>query len=149
MSYSRYTSWKCYQEIVANGLLSKIRMRVYVALAHHGPCTAGELSLHLPQESGSGFMSTNNVATTLTQLRDKKKVVVEIGERKCQITDHDCILWEIKADAWPQDIKDPLRRSAQQQIKELEGTVSFLRARVETLERENSVLKGKPQLSLF
>lgn len=146
----RETSVKCYRKIVESGVLSKIRRKVYDGLSVHGPATAGELSLNLPMGNGIGHMSANNVATVLTQLRDKLGVVYELGTRPCRITGHECIEWELKEDAWPIVARHVVpKKTARQRIAELELEVKTLATKCERLERENVQLKKPVQQALF
>lgn len=82
----RRTSTDTYKQIKEEGLLSRMRWRVYSALFHDGPATAGELDVQ--------GMSRNNVATRMTELRELG-VVRESGERACGSTGRNVILWRV------------------------------------------------------
>ena len=93
---TRQTSIDCYNQIKAEGLLSKQRLAVYTSLLKMGkPSTAREV------------YSTMNVekqeATRFTELRNLG-VIYEVGNRKCSITGRTAIEWDL-TDRLPIEIK--------------------------------------------
>jgi len=93
---TRQTSIECYNQIKAEGLLSKQRLAVYTSLLKMGkPSTAREV------------YSTMNVekqeATRFTELRNLG-VIYEVGNRKCSITGRTSIEWD-STDRLPIEIK--------------------------------------------
>ena len=82
---TRRTSMVAYQKIKTNGLLTKARMQVYEWLFENGPATATDIEVAL---------ESNHAHKRLSELRDQS-VVDEVGERKCLITDHTVILWDV------------------------------------------------------
>lgn len=84
---TRQTSIECYNQIKAEGLLSKQRLAVYSSLLKMGkPSTAREV------------YSTMNVekqeATRFTELRNLG-VIYEVGNRKCSVTGRTAIEWDL------------------------------------------------------
>ena len=83
----RQTSIDCYNQIKADGLLSKRRLEVYSSLLKMGkPSTTREV------------YSTMNVdkqeATRFTELRNLG-VIYEVRNRKCSVTGRTAIEWDI------------------------------------------------------
>lgn len=87
---TRATSLEAYEEIKANGLLSKARWRIYRVLCEQGPMTASELFNYL--ETREGVKVNWNTRTRFTELRDLG-VIAELEERKCRITGQRVIVW--------------------------------------------------------
>jgi len=111
----RETSIRCYNEIKAEGLLSKMRFQVYKALFDLGkPSTAREVD------------ATMNVAkmeaTRFTELRNLG-VIYEKGTRKCSITNRMAIEWDL-TDNLP--IKYDKPKKTTEKIKELLSMVREL-----------------------
>ena len=93
---TRQTSIDCYNQIKAEGLLSKQRLAVYTALLKMGkPSTAREV------------YSTMNLykqeATRFTELR-KLGVIYEVRNRECNVTGRTAIEWDL-TDRLPVEIK--------------------------------------------
>lgn len=93
---TRQTSIDCYNQIKAEGLLSKQRLAVYSSLLRMGkPSTVREV------------YSTMNVdkqeATRFTELRNLG-VIYEVRNRKCNITGRTSIEWDL-TDKLPTEIK--------------------------------------------
>lgn len=86
----RETSRTAYQQIKAEGLLSRMRWRVYDAIYHHGPLTGHELDTHLahPDETKTSY---HKRLSELLRLR----VVRIAGERPCKITGRVAVLWDV------------------------------------------------------
>ena len=87
--FTRQTSIDCYNEIKANGLLSKRRLQAYQCMLNLSPCTAGELEKEFNEKYG-----LRGVWKLLSQLRDMG-VVKEVGERDCRITKRNVIEWDL------------------------------------------------------
>jgi len=83
----RQTSIQAYQQIEANGLLSRVRWLVYAHLFHHGPLTGSELN---SQMSGVSYHKR------LSEL-ERLGVVQTCGRRRCTITDMECEQWDVTA----------------------------------------------------
>ena len=93
---TRKTSIECYNEIKANGLLSKMRFKVYEALFKIGkPSTAREIY----QTMNLAKME----ATRLTELRNLG-LIYESNTRTCKVTGRKSIEWEL-TDKLPDDKK--------------------------------------------
>tara|TARA_R110000764_G_scaffold12121_6_gene35865 strand:- start:1891 stop:2313 length:423 start_codon:yes stop_codon:yes gene_type:complete len=114
--FTRQTSIDCYNEIKANGLLSKRRLQAYQCMLNLSPCTAGELEKEFNEKYG-----LRGVWKLLSQLRDMG-VVKEVGERDCRITKRNVIEWDL-TDNLPKNIK--LSKNVKQQSKE--NTLNYLR----------------------
>lgn len=96
---TRQTSIDCYNQIKANGLLSKKRLEVYVAILKKAPCTSSEAMV-------DNLNSTNVLSQSrarFTELRELG-VIYEKGERKCRVTGRNVIEWDL-TDRLPKDIK--------------------------------------------
>lgn len=86
----RQTSIDCYNQIKADGLLSKLRLRTLYAMIHSAPCTAGELQDYIDKNK----IQVKHAWKLLSQLRDLG-VVYEKMERNCKITGRVVIEWDI------------------------------------------------------
>lgn len=86
----RETSIRVYNQIKSEGLLSKMRLRVYEAILNNAPCTSGEAL--------SSMLKSDNVLSQsrarFTELRDRG-VIKEIGQRSCNITGRRAIIWDL------------------------------------------------------
>ncbi len=86
----RQTSIDCYNQIKSEGLLSKMRLRVYEAILEHAPCTSAEAIQHITTK--------DNVLTQsrarFTELRELG-VIREIGTKKCTVTGRSVIQWDL------------------------------------------------------
>jgi hypothetical protein len=87
---TRTTSINCYNQIKAEGLLSKLRLRTLDAMLYSSPCTAGELQSYIDQNQ----IQVKHAWKLLSQLRDLG-VVYEKSERKCRVTDRLVIEWDL------------------------------------------------------
>lgn len=87
---ARQTSIDCYNQIKAQGLLSKLRLATHYAMLQCSPCTAGELQAYIDKNG----INVKHAWKLLSQLRDLG-VVYEMNERKCNITGRVVIEWEL------------------------------------------------------
>ena len=87
---TRQTSIDCYNQIKAEGLLSKLRLETYHAMIYSSPCTAGELQSYIDKNG----INVKHAWKLLSQLRDLE-VVYEKSERKCNITGRIVIEWDL------------------------------------------------------
>ena len=85
----RQTSIDCYNEIKANGLLSKRRLEVYEALYTSAPCTSSEAIRNAKTTFG-----VFGVSSRFTELRDLG-VIYEKGIKKCSVTGRNVIEWDL------------------------------------------------------
>jgi hypothetical protein len=96
---TRQTSIDCYNEIREEGLLSKMRFKVYEAILKISPCTSAEAL--------STMLSKNSAITSsrarFTELRELG-VIYEVQNRKCTITGRTSIEWDL-TDRLPINIK--------------------------------------------
>jgi len=113
---ARQTSAQAYQKIKDDGLLSRVRLKVYVWLYQNGPATAGVV--------GEGIdYNRNNTATRLSELRDLG-VVRECGTQKDPTTDMEVILWDV-TDQLP--VAKLIRKSATRSRKQLLAEIEYLK----------------------
>ena len=98
---TRETSIECYNNIKANGLLSKRRMEVYEILFKHGPMTANEIV----RKSKELYPDTNpsSFHARLSELKTCG-VIVEIGEKKDVVSNQKCYIWDL-TDNLPKEVK--------------------------------------------
>ena len=87
----RETSREAYEKVIASGLITGQRLRVFNALFEHGPATASELFRAM---QGSTSMVNSNVRARIGELRDMG-AVAEIAFRPCSVTGMTCIVWEV------------------------------------------------------
>lgn len=87
---ARQTSINCYNQIKAEGLLSKLRMRTLNAMLYSAPCTAQELQDYIDKNK----IQVKHAWKSLSQLRDLG-VVYEKTERNCKITGRVVIEWDM------------------------------------------------------
>lgn len=87
---TRQTSIDCYNQIKAEGLLSKLRLRTLNAMLYSAPCTAGELQNYIDKNQ----IQVKHAWKLLSQLRDLG-VLYEKTERKCKITGRIVIEWDL------------------------------------------------------
>ena len=81
---SRKTSVAVYNQIQSEGLLSKMRWRVYAKLYSMGPATAAELAQTFGQSRG-GRGESGNVHARLNELLERGVAEV-LRERECTVT---------------------------------------------------------------
>lgn len=87
---ARQTSINCYNQIKAQGLLSKLRLATHYAMLYASPCTAGELQSYIDNNQ----IKVKHAWKLLSQLRDLG-VVYEKDERKCNVTGRVVIEWDL------------------------------------------------------
>tara|TARA_R110002020_G_scaffold8037_2_gene33089 strand:- start:990 stop:1412 length:423 start_codon:yes stop_codon:yes gene_type:complete len=96
---TRHTSIDCFNQIKQEGLLSKMRFKVYEAILNNAPCTSAEVL--------STMLSKNSAITSsrarFTELRELG-VIYEVQNRKCTITGRTSIEWDL-TDRLPVNIK--------------------------------------------
>jgi len=95
---TRQTSIDCYNEIRANGLLSKRRFEVYEALLSSAPCTSSEAIRNAKTTFG-----VFGVSSRFTELRDLG-VIYEVRTRECTVTGRNVIEWDL-TDRLPVNVK--------------------------------------------
>ena len=88
---TRQTSIDCYNEIKANGLLSKRRLEVYEAILKNAPCTSNEALEDI-------YSGSHGIGSRTSELRDVG-VIYEKGIRKCRVTGRNVIEWDLTDDA--------------------------------------------------
>ena len=106
---TRQTSIDCYNQIKIDGLLSKMRFKVYEAIFLNPKQTAGELSQFL--NSTGVKIRHGSVNGRLTELRELS-VIYEKDVRPCKVTGRNVIEWDL-TDRLPVSIKNPNKTKKQ------------------------------------
>jgi hypothetical protein len=86
----RQTSIDCYNQIKADGLLTKRRLEVYEAILKNAPCTSSEAMLN--RLNSSNVLSQSRAR--FTELRELG-VIYERGIKKCSVTGKNVIEWDL------------------------------------------------------
>lgn len=109
----RQTSIDCYNQIKAEGLLSKRRLEVYEAILKSAPCSSGE--------AFSKMLTSSNVISQsrarFTELRELG-VIYEVGVKKCSITNRNVIEWDL-TDNIPFELEKNKSKSKKTKINEV------------------------------
>lgn len=134
---TRRTSIYAYREIEENGLLSKRRFQVYSTLYRIGPATAAEIATAIPGEKSSsvGF----NVHARLCELK-RMGCVDELGERSCNITGNNVILWDVN-ESLPRKLETKTTETRKQLEKRCNIYLDVLTEISDAIETPNSILK--------
>lgn len=114
----RKTSIEVFRKIEADGLLSKLRFAVYKCLYDNGPMTAMEICSKLK------IAKQVSISPRMSELVERR-VVEEIGEKICSITNHRSIIWATTNEL-------PFNRKKPQKIKccHCKGRGYFLQERL-------------------
>ena len=96
----RQTSIDCYNKIKEEGLLSKMRLKVYEAILRKAPCTSGEAFATMTTKENQISQSR----ARFTELRELG-VIYEVRNRKCTITSMNVIEWDL-TDRLPLNVKN-------------------------------------------
>tara|TARA_R110000822_G_scaffold155766_2_gene295565 strand:+ start:864 stop:1307 length:444 start_codon:yes stop_codon:yes gene_type:complete len=96
---TRQTSIDCYNKIKSEGLLSKMRLKVYEAILRKAPCTSGEAFSTMTTKENQISQSR----ARFTELRELG-VIYEVRNRKCSITGRTSIEWDL-TDRLPVNVK--------------------------------------------
>ena len=96
---TRQTSIDCYNQIKSEGLLSKMRLKVYEAILRKAPCTSGEAFATMTTKENQISQSRARF-TELIELG----VIYEVRSRKCSITGMNVIEWDL-TDKLPVNVK--------------------------------------------
>ena len=113
---TRQTSIECYNEIRANGLLSKRRFEVYEALLSSAPCTSSEAIRNAKTTFG-----VFGVSSRFTELRDLG-VIYEVRTRECTVTGRNVIEWDL-TDRLPVNVK----KSNKTKKNKIDEALNYLR----------------------
>jgi len=116
----RQTSIDCYNQIKAEGLLSKRRLEVYEAILKSAPCSSGE--------AFSKMLTSSNVISQsrarFTELRELG-VIYEVGVKKCSITNRNVIEWDL-TDNLPFELEKNKTKSKKTKINEVLSLIERL-----------------------
>lgn len=88
---SRETSIAVYQQIEAQGLLSKRRFEVYSYLFNNGPATQMETTKVLCKD---GLITQHSYTPRFAEL-EKMGVIKIVGERTCTVTGRNVLSWDV------------------------------------------------------
>jgi|TARA_R100000781_G_scaffold108017_1_gene72456 hypothetical protein len=107
---TRQTSIDCYNEIKANGLLSKRRLQVYEILLENGCLTGTEIAILFKQK----YFSSNHSEGIRNRVSElfERGVVYEKGIVKCKSTGRKVIQWDL-TDKLPIKIKSSKKTKKQ------------------------------------
>jgi hypothetical protein len=108
---TRQTSIDCYNQIKSEGLLSKMRLKVYEAILRKAPCTSGEAFATMTTKENQISQSR----ARFTELRELG-VIYEVRNRKCTITGMNVIEWDL-TDKLPIKVKNT-NKTKKQRIDE-------------------------------
>lgn len=95
---TRPTSWAAYNHLVASGGLPERQAEIYDIVWHHGPGTSAEIA----QRAGREW-TQSDTRSRWSELV-KKGVLQEVGERSCQVTGYEKIVYEVTDRVMPLDI---------------------------------------------
>ena len=107
---TRQTSIDCYNKIKEEGLLSKMRLKVYEAILRKAPCTSGEAFAVMTTKENQISQSR----ARFTELRELG-VIYEVQNRKCSITGMNVIEWDL-TDNLPKETK--LRKTKKDRVND-------------------------------
>lgn len=107
---TRQTSIDCYNQIKEEGLLSKMRLKVYEAILRKAPCTSGEAFAVMTTKENQISQSR----ARFTELRELG-VIYEVQNRKCSITGMNVIEWDL-TDNLPKEAK--LRKTKKDRVND-------------------------------
>ena len=107
---TRQTSIDCYNKIKEEGLLSKMRLKVYEAILRKAPCTSGEAFAVMTTKENQISQSR----ARFTELRELG-VIYEVQNRKCSITGMNVIEWDL-TDNLPKEAK--LRKTKKDRVND-------------------------------
>jgi hypothetical protein len=124
----RRTSIDAYRTIRDNGLLSARRWEAYDILYRYGPMTSNEIFERAKLHGNPNYRHNTNAR--MTELRDRG-VAVEVGTKKCSVTGHNVILWDV-TEALPRKPTRsvsvrPSKKELRDAANELRGIYKFLR----------------------
>ena len=126
----RQTSRDCYNQIKEEGLLSKMRFKVYESILTNAPCTSAEVL--------STMLSKNSAITSsrarFTELRELG-VIYEVQNRKCSITGRTSIEWDL-TDKLPVNVKNT-NKTKKQKIDEALNSLRLLYKNKDTSTNED------------
>jgi len=114
----RQTSIDCYNQIKAEGLLSKRRLQVYEILLENGALTGTEVAILFKKK----FVSSNHsegIRNRLTELLDRG-VIYEKGIVNCKTTNRKVSLWDLTNNL-PKDVSNKPSRKQQRTNEALEA----------------------------
>ena len=115
----RQTSIDCYNKIKSEGLLSKMRLKVYEAILRKAPCTSGEAFATMTTKENQISQSR----ARFTELRELG-VIYEVRNRKCTITSMNVIEWDL-TDRLPLNVKNT-NKTKKQRINDVLNLLRIL-----------------------
>lgn len=88
----RQTSLDVYRQIESEGLLNRMRFKVYSHIFKHGPCTISQTTNALAKEIMS--LRGGTISSRFSEL-ERMCVIEEIGKINCPFTGRSVTLWEV------------------------------------------------------
>jgi hypothetical protein len=141
---TKETSSISWSELSISGRLSTRRSQSLSALALHGPGTASEI-----HKASAIKMNKNDFANRLKELRIIGFASEDIETRQCQVTGQTCTIWRVIQNAIPDfdALKKPKKSPDELKRLRIESDSlrlenSYLKSRVNALEKENQFLKS-------
>ena len=109
------TCGQAYREIEANGLLSRMRFRVYDLLFRDGPLTQREVDVRLGTDSGHKRVSE----------LVERRVVRAVGERSCSVSGQLAVEWDVTdgLPVEPQKPDAPLLTGREKALAEIKAAI--------------------------
>lgn len=86
---TRQTSIECYNTIKENGLLKKLKWRVYDYIYHHGPVSQNEAYIALTSEG----MNVGSIGTRFSEL-ERQGAVTIVGTKLNPATGMEVYIWD-------------------------------------------------------
>ena len=112
----RQTSIETYNKIEKEGLLSKMRLKVYKAIVDNAPCTSGEAS--------ATFENKRKVPSQLrarfTELRELG-VIKEDGTKICSITGRKAIKWDLTG-----NLPEKIHKNDNPKPRQLKASIKYI-----------------------
>ncbi len=147
MSTIRTTSIEVYKFLEENGTLSAKRWEVYATVYNNGPMTSAEAFAKINE--GKSIKSLTQSRARFTELRGMG-LLKETGERKCNITGHIVIEWDV-TDQLPLKLEKAETRASKTEkiIKELNSVHLQVTDIFERQEVQNRIEKIIEKINLL
>ena len=113
---ARDTSIAVYHQIIAEGLLTKLKLQVYECLYEHGPLTQNEtfVKLNLPK------IKQDSIKPRFAELKELG-VIKEVGKRPCRLTKREVYEWDVTSKLPKNDllIKKSIKEKKEEILKDI------------------------------
>lgn len=111
---TRTTSRAAYEHLVATGQLKAKQQRIMDKLIDMGAATSGEVLAAL------GVQNVNAWRARFTELQGRG-LIVEVGTRRCVVSNRTCVVWQASDRRKPMDVKRGTRDGKLQAWQDLAG----------------------------